>query len=75
MNPMQRRKLRVNLSTELADYRFVRLESRATGMLLKSVPDAAKQEFIASRSMTTVDILFRLMVLYFFMALGICTQI
>ena len=64
MNPMQRGQLRVNLSTELAGYRFVRLESRATGMLLKSIPDVAKQEIIASRSMTTVGILFRLMVLY-----------
>ena len=48
MNPMQRGQLRVNLSTELAGYRFVRLESRATGMLLKSIPDVAKQEIIAS---------------------------
>ena len=64
LNPMQRGQLRVTLSAELASHRFVRLESRATGMLLKSIPDVAKQEIIASRSMTTVGILFRLMVLF-----------
>ena len=48
------------LSAELSAPRFYRLESRATGMLMKSIPESAKQEVIASREMTTVNIIFRL---------------
>ena len=33
-------------------------------MLMKSMPDTARQEMVASRGMTTVNILFRLMVLF-----------
>ena len=64
LGPMRRGQLRVTLSAELSAPRFYRLESRATGMLMKSIPESAKQEVIASREMTTVSIIFRLLTIF-----------
>ena len=64
LGPMRRGQLQVTLSAELSAPRFYRLESRAVGMLMKSIPDSAKQEVIASRQMTTVSIIFRLLTIF-----------
>ena len=53
-----------SLSRELSDPLFSRLENRAVSMLMKAIPETAKQEVISSRDMSSVNILFRSLILF-----------
>ena len=62
--PVVRAQIQPSLSRELSDPRFSRLENRAISMLMKAIPEAARQEVISSRDMSSVNILFRLLILF-----------
>ena len=49
------------LSGELGDPRYTRLEARALAMLSKAVPDSVYQQALASRSLSTVGLLFQVL--------------
>ena len=49
------------LKGELGDPRYTRLEARALAMLSKAVPDSVYQQALASRSLTTVGLLFQVL--------------
>ena len=63
-SPVVRAQIQPSLSRELSDPRFSRLENRAISMLMKAIPEAARQEVISSRDMSSVNILFRLLILF-----------
>ena len=53
-----------NVSAELQDARYARLESRAVGMLLEVFPEEIKQRMIADADMSAANAMFRLYLAY-----------
>ena len=56
--------IRPQMSEELQQIRYVRLESRAYAMLQAAVPPSVKEELIASRSLHCVGLLYHVLRLY-----------
>ena len=51
-------------SPDLRDQKWVRLDKRATTMLLQAVPEDVRKELVAVRARSTLEVMCRLMVLY-----------
>ena len=64
LSPLERSQLQVSLSAELCETRFVRVEQRLVGMILKAFPESLKQECIAGGLMSSVQLLWRALVRY-----------
>ncbi|CAE7272645.1 TY5A, partial [Symbiodinium pilosum] len=64
MSAINRGLLIPTMSSQLADIRFQRLESRAFSMLQAALPKAVKDELLATRTLTTVSAIFVTLKLY-----------
>lgn len=64
LGPLEKVTHKPEPSPELRDPRWARLERRASGMLLSALPDSQKDEMIATKSLSPLAILARLMVAY-----------
>ena len=60
--PLHRAQIEVTLGSELSQPQYARLEQRVTSMLLASLPQNLKQDILASRVLSSVNVLFRVMV-------------
>ena len=56
--------LKPAVSPELRDQKWVRLDKRATTMLLQAVPEDVRKELVAVRARSALEVMCRLMVLY-----------
>ena len=63
-SPLLKAQVQANLPDSMRHPRYSRLENRALAMLLRSVPDALREEVIASRNMCTVNIVFKIFTTY-----------
>ena len=62
--PLERLKLQPKDPPELQEPKWRRLERRAVGLLLRALPDGAREEMVATKSMTCYAILCKLMASY-----------
>ena len=64
LRPIQRTTFEANPSDELKKEKWVRVERRAVTMLLSAIPGGVKEELVATKSLTPLRILAKLMALY-----------
>ena len=64
LKPIEKLRHEVALPASLRESRWTRLERRASNLLLKAIPEAQKEEVIASKNITVLGILTKLMVCY-----------
>ena len=64
LSPLERVAHRPVLPPELCDARYLRLEKRATALLMQAIPVSQQEEVIAGKEVTVVSILSRLMLSY-----------
>ena len=62
--PLEKSLVVCDLPLELQDARYARLESRALGMLLESLPSRVKDELVVTRGMTCANAIFRVLLAY-----------
>ena len=62
--PLEKSFVVCDLPLELQDARYARLESRALGMLLESLPSRVKDELVVTRGMTCANAIFRVLLAY-----------
>ena len=63
-DPITRARVVARIPPYLQDEGFARLENRALAMLLKSLPELLREEVIASRNMSTINVSFKVYCLY-----------
>ena len=63
-DPLTRGLLRPDLPDDLQHHTFARLESRAVSMLLHAVPESVSSQALATRSLSTVGLLFQILKQY-----------
>ena len=63
-DPLTRGLLRPDLPEDLQHHTFARLESRAVSMLLHAVPESVSSQALATRSLSTVGLLFQILKQY-----------
>ena len=64
LSPLERVVHKPVLPPELQDARYLRLEKRATALLMQAIPVSQQEEVIAGKEVTVVSILSRLMLSY-----------
>ena len=64
LTPLERLQHEVVAPKELQGTRWTRMEKRACSLLLQAIPDSQKEDVIASRSLSVLGIITRLMVNY-----------
>ena len=64
LRPIQRTNFEANPSDELKKEKWVRVERRAVTMMLAAIPSGVKEELVATKSLTPLRILAKLMSLY-----------
>ena len=64
LSPLERLQHEVKVPAELMVTKWVRVEKRACSLLLQAIPESQKEDIIASRSLTVLGIVTRLMVNY-----------
>ena len=64
LSPLDRVSHRPLPSPELADGRWMRLERRATSLLLSALPELQKEEMVATKNLTPLSMVTRLMTIY-----------
>ena len=60
-DPLTRGQIRPDLPEDLQHHTFARLESRAVSMLLQAVPESVSSQALATRSLSTVGLLFQIL--------------
>ena len=63
-DPLSRGLLRPDLPEDLRHHTFARLESRAVSMILHAVPESVSSQALATRSLSTVGLLFQILKQY-----------
>ena len=63
-DPLSRGQLRPDLPEDLRHHAFARLESRAVAMILHAVPESVASQALATRSLSTVGLLFQILKQY-----------
>ena len=63
-DPLSRGLLRADLPEDLRHHTFARLESRAVSMILHAVPESIASQAMATRSLSTVGLLFQILKQY-----------
>ena len=64
LRPIQRASSKIEPSAELQKPKWARVEKRAISMLLSSVPTTVKEELVATRTLSPLGLVSKLMVLY-----------
>ena len=64
LRPIQRTTFTIEPSAELKKVKWTRVEKRAISMMLTAVPSTVKEELVATRSLTPLRLVSKLMVLY-----------
>ena len=62
--PLEKSLVECQPPADLQDPRYARLEARALGMLIESVPARIKEELVVTRGMTCSNALFRILIAY-----------
>ena len=60
--PIHRAQIEVSLGDELSQPAYSRLEQRVTSMLLAALPENLRQDILASRLLSSVNVLYRVMI-------------
>ena len=63
-DPLTRARVVARIPPYLQDARFSRLENRALAMLLKGLPEVLREEVIASRNLSTINVIFKVYCAY-----------
>ena len=64
LRPLQRTSFEIEASEELKKTRWVRVEHRAVSMLMEAIPTAVQEELVATKSLSPLKVIAKLMTIY-----------